>query len=101
MNSTPAHRKDLDLDRLLKLRLFSELSGVIQRQGKEGVDSGFVMETLALSLPDENLEQEIQQDLKTMGWPDEPKYRQAALRGIRAAQLAESMLPELWGNSEN
>ncbi len=53
---TPETRKAIWRERLLKLRLFSELSGVIQRQGREGVDSGFVMETLALSLPDENLE---------------------------------------------
>ena len=53
---TPEARKAIWRERLLKLRLFSDLAGVIQRQGKEGVDSSFVMETLALSLPDENIE---------------------------------------------
>jgi NitT/TauT family transport system ATP-binding protein len=52
----PETRKAIWRERLLKLRLFAELSGVVQRQGQEGVESQFVMETLALSLPDENLE---------------------------------------------
>ena len=53
---TAGKRKAIWRERLLKLRLFSELAGVVQRQGDEGVESSFVMETLALSLPDENLE---------------------------------------------
>ncbi len=41
---------------LLKLRLFSDLARVLARQGAEGVERGFVLETLALTLPDENLD---------------------------------------------
>jgi NitT/TauT family transport system ATP-binding protein len=54
--ATPEERKRVWRERLLKLRLFADLSNVVVRQGREGVESSFVLETLALSLPDENLE---------------------------------------------
>jgi len=49
-------RKAVWREQLLKLRLFSDLANVVARQGEEGVERGFVLETLALTLPDENLE---------------------------------------------
>ena len=53
---TAEERKAIWRERLLKLRLFADLADVIQRQGEEGVEGSFVLETLALSLPDENME---------------------------------------------
>ena len=53
---TPDERKAIWRERLLRLRLFEDLANVLAKQGDAGVERDFVLETLALSLPDENLE---------------------------------------------
>jgi NitT/TauT family transport system ATP-binding protein len=52
----PEERKAIWKEQLLKLRLFRDVADVLKRQGEAGVDRDFVLETLALALPDENLE---------------------------------------------
>ena len=56
LQATPADRKAIWREQLLKLRLFGNLVGVLDRQPRHEVDRDFVLEMLALSLPGENQE---------------------------------------------
>jgi cobalt-zinc-cadmium resistance protein CzcA len=56
VEATPLARKALWRERLLKLRLFSEVYDVLQRQPDHAVDSDFVLETLVTRMPYENYE---------------------------------------------
>jgi len=51
---TPEERRGVWREQLLKLRLFRELNDVIERQPDHQMESDFVLERLALALPDEN-----------------------------------------------
>jgi len=56
LTAAPGERKSIWREQLLKLRLFRDLNGVIERQPGHQVERDFVLETLALALPGENLE---------------------------------------------
>ena len=51
---TPEERRRVWREQLLKLRLFRELNNVIERQPDHQIERDFVLERLALALPDEN-----------------------------------------------
>jgi NitT/TauT family transport system ATP-binding protein len=54
--AAPGERKSIWREQLLKLRLFRDLVGVLDRQPDHEVERDFVLDTLALALPGENLE---------------------------------------------
>jgi NitT/TauT family transport system ATP-binding protein len=56
VKATPEERKDVWKKHLLSLRLFKELSDVLERAPDEGVEREFVLETLALQFPSEDYE---------------------------------------------
>ncbi len=49
-------RKAIWREMLVKMKLFRDLADVVARHADEGVERDFVLETLALALPEENLE---------------------------------------------
>jgi NitT/TauT family transport system ATP-binding protein len=56
LQASPADRKAIWREQLLKLRLFGNLADVLDRQPRHEVERDFVLEMLALSLPGENQE---------------------------------------------
>ena len=53
---SPEERRELFRQALLRLRLFREVRGMIERSEKEGVEADLVYEVLAINLPNENYE---------------------------------------------
>lgn len=60
LSAIPEDRKAVWRDQLLKLRLFREVFGAIQRAPGQSVDRDFVMETIIMRLPGENYESQFQ-----------------------------------------
>jgi len=54
VRASPADRKSLWREGILRLRLFREVEAVLQRQGEHKVDRDFVLELVALNLPNED-----------------------------------------------
>jgi NitT/TauT family transport system ATP-binding protein len=52
--AAPGARPSIWREQLLKLRLFRDLTDVLERQDDHAVDRDFVLETLAIALPGEN-----------------------------------------------
>jgi NitT/TauT family transport system ATP-binding protein len=53
---SPEERRELFRQALLRLRLFREVRGMIERSEKRGVEADLVYEVLAINLPNENYE---------------------------------------------
>jgi NitT/TauT family transport system ATP-binding protein len=56
LKSEPDARKAIWKEQLLKLRIFRDIAGVLAREPRHDVDRDFVLEMLALGLPDEDQE---------------------------------------------
>jgi NitT/TauT family transport system ATP-binding protein len=54
VRASPADRKSLWREGILRLRLFREVEAVLQRQEEHKVDRDFVLELVALNLPNED-----------------------------------------------
>ncbi len=56
VKASPADRKGIFRERLLGLRVFNEVAAAIERSDKHAVDRDFVLELIAVNLPNEDFE---------------------------------------------